>query len=848
MKNYRCIRFVCYKRLPNIIFITLLLNCNVFAEEQNKAKLDKFEVTGTHIKRSDVEGPAPVMIIDREEIDNSGASSLNALLKELTMNSGYMLNENHALSTTPGSSGINLRGLGQDATLVLINGRRMSNYPYPLNTTDTFVDLNSIPLAAVERVEVLKDGASAIYGSDALAGVVNIILRQDYDGSEISASYGVSAEGDANETRVNFVKGISSDADNITFVLDYFKRESFLLSDRDFSKTANQLIAHPNDGVDYTSTPNSIPPPVSFPANYFDNPPTFGDVSGTFDPNPYVTAVPESERIGGVLSYKKDITTDLAFFTDLLISSVTTNYQVTPTPFTPLLGLFPSTHPNNPTGADLVLFWRMTELGPRLDEIKTDTHRIVAGFEGIYNDWDWETGIFLANSKSKLTGNNYTSHSAIQTAFNDPTNTLDPLDVVPGSSPQSDLDAIRTSISRTADTTTKGFDVKITGEVGQLESGPMVLALGFTYLDESLKDSPDSALASGDIVGQGSTASEGDRNSKAVFAELNLPLQDNVEMQLALRGEDYSDFGSTVNPKVAIKYQPSNTVMLRASAGTAFRAPSLPELHQSDTTVFGFYVDTARCNAFGGADCNPQQIEILLSSNPELEAEESTSFYLGALFEPTKQFSIGIDYWNYDQDNIVTQNTQDTIDQNDPTKVFRPLDAGPDPDPIAGVYDQYVNSANRKTDGIDIDLRYRWDTDIGKFEFRSIITKTFSAEEKIRNADPYIDYAGKYQNPDLRANLSLSWSRNSYSGIISASYINEYEDLNYDTDGHMIDSYLTYDGQFTYSGFEKMKLVFGINNILDEEPPFSNGSYTGYDTATHNPTGRFYYIRLNHQF
>ena len=807
---------------------------------EEKTKLDKFQVTGSHIKRTDIEGPSPVFQIDRDDIERSGASTLYELLSDLTFNNGLMLNENQALSTTPGSAAINLRGLGQDATLVLLNGRRMSNYPYPLNTTDTFVDLNSIPLAAVERIEVLKDGASAIYGSDALAGVVNIILKQDYDGSEISASYGVSSEGDADETRVNFVKGMSSDKDNITFVLDYFKKEPFLLSDRTFSATGDQTIAHPTYGVDYTQ--------FDFhPANYYDVATGGANIfvlNGFFDPNPWVTAVPESERVGGVFSYKRDISTDLTFFTDLLISQVTTEYKATPTSVWGEFDgvLFPAAHPNNPEGEDLWLLWRMTELGPRTDEITTDTYRLVGGFEGVYKDWDWEAAVHHSESDSQLDGRNYVSATALQNAFDN--DLLNPF----GTNTQAELDVVRTNISREAETTSQGVDAKIIGEVGQFEAGPVMLALGASYLKEKLKDSPDAATASFDIIGQGSTASEGDRHSTAVFSELNLPLQENVEMQLALRGENYSDFGTTVNPKVAIKYQPSDTTMLRASAGTAFRAPSLPELYQADTVVFGFLVDTAQCAAAGGTGpaCDPIQVPIILSSNPDLDAEESTSYYLGALFEPTKQFSVGIDYWNYDQDNIITNNTQDVIDQNDPANVIR---SGPLPtDPILFVFDSYTNSANRKTDGVDIDLRYRWDTTAGQFEVRSLTTKVFSFKEKIRDTDPYIDYAGKFRVPDMRSSLSLNWSQNDYAATISANYIDGYEDSNYDNDGHMIDSYLTYNGQFTYSGFENMSLVGGINNILDEEPPFSNSSFTGYDGASHDPTGRFYYVRLNHQF
>ena len=812
------------------------------AADKDKVSLDKVLVTGSHIKRTDFEGPSPVLVIDEEDIANSGSTDLNGLLSKLTINNGFMLNENEqAFSAMPGGAGINLHGLGQDATLVLINGRRISNYPFALNTTDSFVDLNSIPLAMVERVEVLKDGASALYGSDALAGVINIILRSDYDGSEVTASYGVSSEGDANETRLNFAKGMSSDDQNITFIFDYFKRDSFLLSDRDYSSSA--LL---KDGTDHRSI-------VGFPASYYllstYNPANPPDVINIFNPNDYITSVPESERVSGSFSYKKDISIDLSFFADVSLSQNTTTYFKTPTPF--VSNTFPDLllpgAPRNTTGDALILYWRMTELGPRTDEITTDVYRVVTGFEGVINDWDWEAAVFKSRSKSELIGTNYASLSAIQAAF--AAGQLDPLDNTPGPSPQSELDAVRASISRNAETDLKGADVKFTGEVGQMDAGPVQLAIGLSYLGEGLSDKPDAVTESGDIVGQGSTSSEGNRNSKALFAELSLPMQENTELQLALRGEDYSDFGSTVNPKIAIKYQPSSTIILRASAGTGFRAPSLQELHQGDTTVFGFYVDTAQCNAAGGTGpaCNLQQTEVLLSSNPDLDAEESTSFYIGAVFEPLKDFSVGIDYWNYDQDNIVSQNTQQTIDENDDTKVIR-LDNADRTSPILGIFDQYVNSANRKTDGIDVDIQYSWNTGVGKFHIKSTTTKVFSAKEKIRDTDAYIDYAGKYRTPDLRSNLSLGWKTAGYAAVISANYIDGYEDGNYDNDGHMVDSQLTFDGQLKYLGIKDTTIVFGINNIFDEEPPFSNASYAGYDAATHNPIGRFYYLRLNHQF
>lgn len=823
------------------LLASLLTTTTQAADKPDSKSLEKFEVTGTHIKRLDIEGPAPVILLDQEAIKRSGASTVNELLSGLSLNSGFMLNENQALSTTPGSASINMRGLGQDATLILLNGRRITNYPYALNNAESFVDLNTIPLAAVERIEVLKDGASAIYGSDALAGVVNIILKDDYNGAEISLSYGVSGEGDADETHFNLIKGISSDKDNITFVFDYFKRESFLMSDRSFSRTAYQPDINPTFGIDHTSV-------YTHPASYYDA--SFNFVSsGSFDLNPWITAVPESERIGGVFSYKRDISTDLNFFTDLLISQVNTQYQAAPSAFDSFFDVdaggnpvnLPVGHVANTTGQELELLWRMTDLGPRIDDVTTDTVRLVAGFEGVYKDWDWEAAVLHSNSKSSLTGKNYASISAIQTAFaNDQLNPF-------GTSSQADLNAVRRTISRDAETTTQGADVKFSGEIGMMSDGPVLMAVGASFLTEDFKDSPDALSAAYDIVGQGFTAGEGDRNSTAIFAELSIPIQENMEMQLALRGENYSDFGTTLNPKIAIKYRPSQNLMLRASVGTAFRAPSLSELHQSESTVFGTYVDTARCTDPGILDCAPISIPVVVASNPDLDAEESTSFYLGMLFEPTKHFSLGVDYWNYDQDNIVTNNTQDVIDQNDTVNNVVRAGAGLT-DPIIVVFDQYSNSANRKTDGIDLELKYSWDTSVGRFALINVTTKVLGFKERVRSADPYEDKAGTYQFPDLRNRLSLQWIKNDYAAVIHAKYIDGYEDLNYEIDGHKVDSYMTYDGQLTYSGLENMSLVIGINNILDEDPPFSNASFTGYDEATHNPTGRFYYVRLNHQF
>lgn len=222
------------KQLAVAIAATFVATGVAYAQQQPQ-KVEKVEVTGSNIKRTDVETVAPVDVITREQIEKSGQPTIAEVLRNVPANSGNSYNESFSNSFAPGASGISLRGLGQKATLVLINGRRTAGYGFAQNLQDTFVDLNSIPSAAVERIEVLKDGASAIYGSDAIAGVVNVILRKDYKGIEMSAGAGTAAG--KNDYRFSATGGfgdLGKDKFSVLGVFDYYKRDLVKLSDTDF--------------------------------------------------------------------------------------------------------------------------------------------------------------------------------------------------------------------------------------------------------------------------------------------------------------------------------------------------------------------------------------------------------------------------------------------------------------------------------------------------------------------------------------------------------------------------------------------------------------------------------------
>ena len=221
----------------------LLTSTSTIAAEA-EGEVERIEITGSHIKRTNMEGPSPVTSLSQEDIQKSGVTDLISLFTKLPISGQgtFSTQANSSDDTANGGSSVSLRGLGADSTLILINGRRVSVSPFAKGIDTAFVDINNIPLSAIKRVDILKDGASATYGSDAVAGVINIILRDDVEGAELSAKFGTTADGGGEEQSVNLVFGNQTDNTSHTFILEYFNREEVLYSDRDYSSTANQAL------------------------------------------------------------------------------------------------------------------------------------------------------------------------------------------------------------------------------------------------------------------------------------------------------------------------------------------------------------------------------------------------------------------------------------------------------------------------------------------------------------------------------------------------------------------------------------------------------------------------------
>ena len=610
-------------------------------------QMAKFEVTGTLLKRIDTEGPAPVFIISRESIELSGSNTVQDVLKRIPSNfAGVNENVNNQ-GATGGSGAVNLRGLGAETTLVLVNGRRIA--PLSAAGATSFVNINSLPLAAIERIEVLQDGASALYGSDAIGGVVNVILRRDYTGTEATFRYGNTFKTDVSEFRSSLVTGSAAGKASVLVVFDYFKRNSLLRNERAFLASADQR-AHA-DGTDFrspTGNPGTIilrpgsayltsTNPLNLPANpsgLFGIPngstgifapggaaafaATFlPGVERTFDfagPN---QIVPETKRFGIVTVASYQITDKISTFTEVGYNRNETAVFLAATPVTATgpVNIVPANNPFNPFGEAVNFRFRPLDVGPRTNFITSHNYRFLLGAKGeVFDTWSWEIGVLLNGDATQDLGFNYIVTTDVIAAASGtfaraPGQFLNVFGDKTGNSPQL-LAALNNTITTNADLQQTAIDGKIAGEVIDLPGGPVGLAIGAEIRKERLDVFLDPLTQQGAFAGSGTRKNTfGLRNIKSAYAELNIPLvskkqnyswMQSAELQIAARTEDYdirgltkSNFKST-KPKYAIGMRPFKDLLVRASYAEGFRAPSLFELFSGANGSFPTVNDPLR--------------------------------------------------------------------------------------------------------------------------------------------------------------------------------------------------------------------------------------------------------------
>ncbi len=837
--------------------------------QEDVVSLEKFEVTGSHISGIDAAGLNPVSSISRATLDLSGYTNVGDALRSMSFITGAsLIPTGSGNSFTPGASTINLRGLGNNNVLVLLNGRRSAPLASPgYDGLQTVFDLNSIPSAAIESIQVLKDGGSAIYGSDAVSGVVNVILRKNYNGTTASVQVGNTVGNDSLEKTGSLVFGTTSGKLSIIAAFDWTERNSIKDSDYGFSSNADLTSRGGGDLRSYAGYPGVAYVPglddyytLSAPKAQ----PTIGDFSvtdfshGTYNFQAVTDQVPKSRSYGFYSRSQYDFSKQLYGFAELSFRRSETRIEAAPTPVYnfaengsgPTTGYLniPTTNPNNPFGVDLEDAWyaRLVSAGNRINKVTSDTPRILVGFGGeLSGDWKWESAAVYSKNKTKNLNGGSAFDNLYQAALNGVVIGGQTLYANPFGPEDPRVTATYTGNDPySASFEERTYDIEASGPIFHVPAGEVKLAVGGEWRNDKLASLRSINDATGNVIGGGEgTSTFGERTVDAAYAELHIPVFSTLQLQLAGRFEHYSDFGNATKPKIALSYRPAKWLLLRTSFGQSFHAPDLGYLYTSQVTTFSANPidDPKRPNDA------PREIETNGGGNPKLQPEETDSYYAGFQINPLGKFKnleLSVDWLQFKQKNLIAQLREDFILENEdnlPGLVVRnPPAAGETVGVINYINDTYLNVDRQTYRGIDFDLRYKWTTaSIGRFTFN--LASTYL--EKLRyDAD---DYEGTYDFPHWRSVFTTDWELGNWSASIFVDYIGAFE--NYSGVGR-VKHQITVNPQISYRGFHRIKFTVGARNVFNQDPPFDEHSSTGYNNDISNPEKAFVYFRIEKDF
>ena len=875
----------------------------------DETEVNRVVVTGTNINVGDSPPFVPETIFNREAVERTGSRSLGDFFQTLPQNSGPTFTENQSDSLAPGGAAVALRGLGPDATLVLINGRRVAPYPFAQNGITAFVDLNSIPLAAIQQIDILRDGASAIYGTDAIAGVVNVRFLEKYDGALVSVGYGNTTDTDTSEYRASLITGYADErrGTELVLVADYFHREALFQVDRYFSRSIDQRRQGGSSFLSSVANPGTVFDPVTgdplrVPANSDGTPEVseFSPGRNRFDRAPFQPLVPETERFGFTTRAKVRLTPAIDLFAEFGYRNTFTRQQLAPAPIEGDVENIsvPAANPFNPFGTDVVFRYRVTEAGPRIAEIESNFYRAVGGIKlHLPGRWELETAVLFSQTDVEDKGFNNLSRPAVIPALADPNpaTSFNVFGAGDNVNNPATIQSFLVNTTREGKSSLFGVDAKMNGPLFSLPAGELLTAFGLEYRHEELEDNFDPFSVSGGVIDLNSTSAAGERDIIAGFAEFYAPLVSNtmavpgihkLEAQFALRAENYSDFGSTVNPKVGLAWQPvPDWLLVRASWSTGFRAPSLVQSSTGSLTFSQELRDTTRFAVTGAPEDESQSLQILAGGNPNLDSEDSENFSAGFVLTPPRLpgLTLSADYFQIEiEKSIASLDPQFILDNEGdfPGLVVRAPASASDialgiPGDVLLVNTSFQNLGFIQVQGIDSTLEYLTPkTPVGTFTVRLDAAYMHSFEQQGSAGEPVRELVGTFVRPRWRGRAQLGWRIGGFEAITTFNYIDSYEDLPAD---RTVDYSTTVDVLLEYR-FPKADLVtvdskadagknvvesatrtqpgrwlegiavrVGVRNIFDDPPPFAN-NVTGYPFPLEDPRQRFVFLDLEKRF
>lgn len=805
------------------------------AVDQAVRVLDAMEVTGSRLARSHREGPLPATVITRQQIERSGAISVALLLRHLTYNSFGAFTPTSGTGAAQGGAQIDLRGLGAARTLVLIDGRRLPNSP---GFNGAAQNLNVIPLAMVERIEILREGASAVYGSDAIGGVVNIVTRDTAGGFQLSGQFDRPDDAGGDADAIVFTGGLASGPARLNFAVDWYDKDLIYSRDRAIVRDVTSAIGSPGtvyqyDAQGFIVPQRSNPDDEGRPRNYrpFDDCPTGGYGSD----NRY----PLSARVDGICRYRVGAVTaltadlnrrSLTLGGDLLLGDGVAGFARLLLIDARSFGRFPAApvdtvvegvnspdangnrgvrldadNPFNPIpGSTLVLNYRTTVLGPRDDTVRDQVQQSLAGLRGMLHEsgWrDWEIAAGVGEYRQQGVGENYGLARELQAAVDD--GRFNPF------MPDARVaDTFRYTTSQDSRFRTTSLDARLRHE---LQVGELTLrsVVGAEYRDDKLSARSDAQSAQtvlfdtdgavsgfrpSNVFGSAGGSASGGRSYRAAYLESTAALFDTrFEVNLALRNDRYSDVGARWSPRLAIGWRPHDALLLRTSLGAGFRAPDLTAMYGAPSSARVRVIDRRACRASPDDEsaCGTAERIAILDGNPTLRPETSRHLTIGSVWNPDAAWSLEVDYFAIGIDQAITQLSPQSAFDNE----LRCIDAGRRCEArsegyivrsaasgLLFAYSPAINAARLDVEGIDLDTAYRfsagpagrYDLSLGLTRMLSYRTQDAQDAPRLERLDTLSPGGAIYPRFRLRANLT--WTRAPFDATLGLNHISDVSD------------------------------------------------------------------------
>ncbi|MBI4624956.1 MAG: TonB-dependent receptor [Verrucomicrobia bacterium] len=937
---------------------------------EESVKLEKFVVTGSLIKRIAGESALPVQTITIEEIEQQGIVSAEQLISMLNINGNGLDNlasnadvVSGAARGNNGATSANLRGQGAGATLILLNGRRVASH----GLNGGVVDLNSIPFAAIERVETLKDGASAIYGTDAVGGVINFILKTNYQGLTASAATDVTEQGGGNVHRVSVLGGygdLNRDKFNLMASLAISDHKVLRGDQRDFVNTFQ-----PDRGLspDTRGTPIATVFPLTtlYSAISRDDLSTAGRGAGPADPaNPNVRMSgginivdlpngPGYAGLDGMGPYDELLwaaptakyasawdtgraavlqqavrNTNLvtrgtfklgehrviaeaifgrsesakSFSANQITSSTAANTTLpngtaVPNPFlnlaypstgadynrvfNALAAYFPEILPNR--GRPLAFRWRATPLGNREISTRSDTTRFLLAAEGplsFLSQWDYRVGASQAKSESssELT-NGYFYYQAFANLIN--SGTLNPFSYAQTPQALAALDGVRANgVKLYGGTfTTDQADATASGPLFKLPAGAMMAAVGVDVREEKYlfkgdlrpnANTVDALVFNAPFDNALATAGTLKRTIKAAFAELQVPVLKGLDLNAAARIDEYTGFGRTTNPKITLRYAPTDKFLVRSSYSTGFRVPTFKQMFdpRTESTYVGNDIPDPRSGVRAVGPANPAVHPLIYGGGKrDLQPEEAKLYSAGFVFAPNRHLSANVDWWSVNRIGTIQSFGFTQLVANYTLFSDRFIrDAAGN---LTAVDARWINAGETSTKGLEFGLRGDTDALKGKLSGGFDLSYLLEKKSRVIASAPFgLSEVGRFtRSSDLgirwKHTAHASYRRGNWSGMIIQLYRGGYVDavLPGVANGTIrpvnwqpkVKPYNIFNFSLTYRGLKNMTVIAGVKNLLNTAPPFSaaydtnTGAGSSWEPRVADPRGRSYNLRVEYR-